>query len=123
MMIICEFLALHHSSEGRMRSRHKVEADQTVMPFLSSVETDHLETPHPVLLFRAQVSVARSTSPSRNVSGTTTALTVRSAPCPWWGAASSRRETTSSAPTVGRTSEGSAREPQPVTRRFGYFLS
>lgn len=52
------------------------------------------------------VWVAQSTSLLRNASGTTTALTVRSAPCPWWGEASSQRETTSSVLTVERTSEG-----------------
>ena len=46
-----------------------------------------------------------STSPSRNGSGTTTASTARSARCRWWAEASSRRGTTSCAPTAGRTSE------------------
>uniref|UniRef100_A0A8I5R5V2 LIM zinc-binding domain-containing protein n=1 Tax=Papio anubis TaxID=9555 RepID=A0A8I5R5V2_PAPAN len=48
---------------------------------------------------------AQNTSPLRNGSGITTALTVRSAPSHWWGVASSQRGTTSCAPTVGKTSE------------------
>uniref|UniRef100_A0A8C0E7F5 LIM zinc-binding domain-containing protein n=1 Tax=Balaenoptera musculus TaxID=9771 RepID=A0A8C0E7F5_BALMU len=46
--------------------------------------------------------VAPSTSPSRSGSGTTTALTARSARCRWWGEASSRRGTTSLCPDCGK---------------------
>ena len=57
--------------------------------------------------------MAQSISLLRNASGTTTALTVRSAPCPWWGEASSQREMTSSVLTAERTSEGKvAQKPQ-----------
>lgn len=71
----------------------KVEADQTVQ----------LVT---CVFFCAQVWVAQSTSLSRNANGTTTALTVRSAPCLWWDEASSQREMTSSVLTVERIFEG-----------------
>uniref|UniRef100_A0A5F9DRH4 Four and a half LIM domains 2 n=1 Tax=Oryctolagus cuniculus TaxID=9986 RepID=A0A5F9DRH4_RABIT len=73
--------------------------------------------------------VAQNTSPSRSGSGTTTASTARSAPCPWWGGASSQRGTTSCARTAAKTSEGPAGIARSRclshthTHTFMYFLS